>query len=163
VTSGALTVADFPVSEAPFDDHANWNLAQVELLSFMNMLRLAVGDDAYAPDVLSADTFRALLYQGVDDAHADAFAAPPSASPEEQAAMELRDRERNKKLRFAAYKAVVKVLQDITGEFRSQRYPLGKFEYIIKLRYPERERANYSGFNPVTRAERREGMDPGGN
>jgi hypothetical protein len=163
VTAGALTDADFPVSDAPFDDRANWDLAHLELLSFMNMLRLAVGDDAYAPDVLSADTFRALLYQGVDDTQAGAFAAPPSASPEEQAAMELRGRERNRKLRFAAYKAVVKVLQDITGDFRRERYPLGKFEYIIKLRYPERERANYSGFNPVTRAERREGMDPGGN
>ena len=163
VTAGALTDADFPVSDAPFDDRANWDLAHLELLSFMNMLRLAVGDDAYAPDVLSADTFRSLLYQGVDDTQAGAFAAPPSASPEEQAAMELRDPTRNRKLRFAAYKAVVKVLQDITGDFRRERYPLGKFEYIIKLRYPEGERANYSGFNPVTRAERREGMDPGGN
>ena len=54
VTAGALTVADFPVSDAPFDDHVNWNLAQVELLSFMNALRLAVGVDAYPPDVLSA-------------------------------------------------------------------------------------------------------------
>ena len=76
--------------------------------------------------------------------------------------MEQRDPARNKKLRFAAYTAVVKVLQDITGEFRRQRYPLGEFEYIIKLRYPERHTDNYSGFDAVTRAERRAGMDPGG-
>ena len=162
VTAGALTVADFPVSDTPYDDHANWNLAQSEVLMFMNTLRYAVGVDAYAPDVLSAQTFRALLYQGVDDAQANAGAAPPSASPEEQAAMEQRDPARNKKLRFAAYTAVVKVLQDITGEFRRQRYPLGEFEYIIKLQYPERDRAHYSGFDDVTRAERRAGADPGG-
>ena len=35
VTAGALTDADFPVSDAPYDDRANWNLAQVELLKFM--------------------------------------------------------------------------------------------------------------------------------
>lgn len=129
----------------------------------MNMLRGAVGVDAYAPDVLSAQTFRALLYQGVDDAQVDVGAAPPSVTAEEQAAMEQRDPERNKKLRFAAYKAVVKVLQNITGEFRRERYPLGKLEYIIKLRHPERDRAHYSGFDAVTRAERRAGTHPGGN
>ena len=161
VTAGALTAADFPVSDAPFDDHANWKLAQVELLSFMNALRHAVGVDAYAPDVLSVETFHALLYQGVDDAHADAGVAPPSASLEEQAAMEQRDPARNKKLRFAAYTAVIKVLQNITGEFRGERYPLGKFEYIIKLRYPERNTDLYAGFDAVTRAERRAGEDPG--
>ncbi len=162
VTAGALTVADFPVSDAPFDDHVNWNLAQVELLSFMNALRLAVGVDAYPPDVLSAETFHALLYQGVDDAQADAGVATPSASPEEQAAMEQRDPALNRKLRFAAYKAVVKVLQKITGKFRRERYPLGKFEYIIKLRYPERNTDLYAGFDAVTRAERRAGADTGG-
>ena len=163
VTAGALTDADFPVSDAPYDDRANWNLAQVELLKFMNTLRQAVGVDAYDPDALSADTFRALLYQGVDNAKAGAFAAPPHVSAEEQAAMEQLNAARNRGLRFAAYKAVVKVLQEITGDFRRERYPLGKFEYIIKLRYPERDKAIYSGFNPVTRAERRAGMDPGGN
>ena len=162
VTAGALTVADFPISDAPYDDRANWNLAHLELLSFMNMLRLAVGADAYAPDVLSVETFRALLYQGVDDAQANVGAAPVRVSAEDQAAMEQRDSERNKRMRFAAYKAVVEVLQSITGEFRGERYPLGKFEFIIKLRYPERHTDNYSGFDAVTRAERRAGMDPGG-
>jgi hypothetical protein len=162
VTAGALTVADFPVSDAPYDDHANWNLAQPQLLQFMNMLRHAVGVDTYAPDVLSVETFRALLYQGVDDAQANVGAAPLRVSADEQAALEQRDPERNKKLRFAAYKAVVKVLQDITGEFRRERYPLGKFEYIIKLRYPERNTNLYAGFDDVTRAERRAGADPGG-
>jgi len=162
VTAGALTVADFPVSDAPLDDHANWDLAMKELLAFMNMLRHAVGVDTYAPDVLSVQTFRALLYQGVDDAQANVGAAPLRVSAEDQAAMEQRDPARNKKLRFAAYKAVVEVLQNITGEFRRERYPLGKFEYIIKLRYPERDRAHYSGFDDVTRAERRAGADPGG-
>ena len=54
------------------------------------------------------------------------------------------------------------MLQDITSELRRDRYPLGKFEYIIKRRYPERDRAHYSGFDDVTRAERRAGADPGG-
>ena len=78
---------------------------------------------------------------------------------------ERRDHHR-KLFGFSAFrhrdKAVVEVLQNITGEFRRERYPLGKFEYIIKLRYPERDRAHYSGFDDVTRAERRAGADPGG-
>lgn len=129
----------------------------------MNMLRHAVGVHAYDPDVLSARTFRALLYQGVDDAQADVGAAPSSVTAEKQTAMEQRDPARDKKLRFAAYKAVVEVLQNITGEFRRERYPLGKLEYIIKLRYPERDSAHYAGFDAVTRAERRAGTHPGGN
>ena len=86
----------------------------------MNTLRLAVGVHAYAPDVLSVRTFRALLYQGVDDAHADVDVAPPSASPEDQAAMEQRDPTRNKKLRFAVYTAVVNLaMLDFSSDFCS--------------------------------------------
>ena len=76
--------------------------------------------------------------------------------------MEQLNAARNKGLRFAAYKAVVKVLEDITGDFRVERYPLGKFDNIIKLRYPERDKDNYSGSNPVIRAERRRAWIPVG-
>jgi len=58
------------------------------------------------------------------------------------------------------YEALIKLLQRAGYGFSGRRFPLGVFEVVIKARWPQRTREEYSGFNPETAAER-EGMAGG--
>lgn len=139
-----LASAQYSVSGAPYNDRENYTIAFARFLAFNNHLKEVVGEENVEP--LFAKMVRALLHQGSSGLSRGALVPPEVTSSDAQAFEYRRNPARNRQLRYMAYLSIVKVLQKATREWKGGRFPLGAFELIIKLRYPERERGHYIGF-----------------
>jgi len=142
VISRQLDPREYPISASPYDDAGNYVISFALLLNFINHLKGIVGDREV--DTLSAQLFKVMV----------GARRPATTDRPRQAVLEAQDSTRNKRKRFEAYRALVKLLQRAGYGFTGARYPLGVFEVVIKARWPERDRNLYSGFNPETAAER---------
>ena len=84
---------EYPVSQAPYDDRANFTTSFAILTGFLNHLKAIVGDEEV--DALSVKLVVLLVGRS----------RPAYTAPAAQASAEERDSERNKTKRFNAYEA----------------------------------------------------------